>query len=61
MGSGNITSVEPVSHVAWMAVISGRVVGPRTATWASGPAPCPDMTAARLRASSWVWAHVVVS
>ena len=29
----------PLSQIAWMAVTSGRVVGPRRATWSPGPTP----------------------
>ena len=39
IGSGSITVAAPHSHVAWIAVTSGRVVGPRIATWAPGATP----------------------
>ena len=40
IGSGNITAAAPASHVASIAVTSGRVVGPRIATCVPGPTPC---------------------
>ncbi len=39
MGSGSTTTVAPVSQIAWIAVASGREVGPRSATWSPGPTP----------------------
>ena len=39
IGSGSTTRVAPVSHVAWMADTSGRVVGDSSATWSPGPIP----------------------
>ena len=36
IGSGSITVAAPQSHVAWIAVTSGRVVGPRIADVCAG-------------------------
>ena len=52
IGSGSTTSVAPHSHTAWMAVTSGRVVGPSRATWPPAPTPRPWSAAASWRASS---------
>ena len=37
IGRGSTTTVAPASHVAWIAVTNGRVVGPSRATWLPGP------------------------
>ena len=39
IGSGSITVAAPHNHVAWIAVTSGRVVGPRIATCVPGATP----------------------
>lgn len=61
MGSGSITTQAPHSHVAWIAVTSDRVVGPRMATWWPGPMPFACMPAARERASSCRSDHDMVT
>ena len=52
IGSGSTTSVAPVSQTASRTVTSGRVVGPRTATWAPGATPRDWRAAAIAWASS---------
>ena len=61
IGSGSIATVAPVSHVAWIAVTSARDVGPSSPTVTPGPAPRAWSAAAIARASSWSWAHGMVS
>ncbi len=39
IGSGRTTTVAPASQMAWMAVTSGREVGPSRATCEPGPTP----------------------
>ena len=61
MGSGSSTMVAPASHVAWISVTRGRVVGPSTATWSPGTTPRACRAAAMARASSWTSAHGTVT
>ena len=51
----------PSSHTAWIAVTSGRVVGPSRATWAPGPMPRRCSAAAMARASSCSRRHSTAS
>ena len=53
IGRGNATTVAPARNVAWIAVTSGREVGPRMPTCVPGPIPRAWSTVAIARASSW--------
>ena len=55
-----MTVAAPHNHVAWIAVTSGRVVGPRIATCEPGPTPRTCNAAAIARASAWSSAHEIV-
>ena len=61
IGSGIVTSAAPVSQVAWIVVISRRVVGPISATWSPGRTPRACRPAAAARASRWSSSHPIVT
>ncbi len=61
MGSGSMTTVAPVSQLAWIAVTRSRVVGPISPTEWPGSTPRAWSSAAMARASSWTRAHSTAS
>src|SRR4051794_2304958 len=61
IGSGSATTAPPARKMAWTAVTSARVVGPRIPTCTPGPTPRACSAAAMPRASSWSRAHSICS